>query len=60
VRVAVRFDQGEVEDIRVRLSQWLESASVGEMEGDEMLSGLADIAEELDVVIQHLRRALGW
>lgn len=59
-KIAVQFDQGEVEDVRVELARWIDAADAGEMDGDEMLSRLGGVAEQLDEAIMHLRRALGW
>jgi hypothetical protein len=60
MRVAVDFDQSLIEGVRFELARWQESAAAGEMDGDEMLSRLGGIAEELDEAIMRLRRALGW
>ncbi len=60
MRVAIDFDQTLVDDVRMELGRWQETAAAGDMDGDEMLSKLGEIASELDEVIMRLRRALGW
>lgn len=59
MKVALQFDQALIEDIRMELARWQESAAAGDMDGDELLSRLGDIAELLDDAYAHLRRALG-
>ncbi len=59
MKVALQFDQALIEDVRMELARWQESAAAGDMDGDELLSRLGDIAELLDDACAHLRRALG-
>ena len=48
------------EDVCSELRRWLDSATAGEMDGDEMLSRLGSVSEHLDDATLALRRALGW
>ena len=59
MRVALQFDQALIEDVRMELARWQEAAAAGDMDGDELLSRLGDIAELLDDAAGQLRRALG-
>ena len=59
VSVSLR-DTSAIDDVRADLARWCDAAMAGEMDGDEMLSRIGDIAEQLDEAIMGLRRALGW
>ncbi len=58
IAVALR-DASAFDDVRADLVRFIDSASAGEMDGDEMLSRARDVAEALDEAIVGLRRALG-
>ena len=58
IAVALR-DASAFDDVRAELVRFIDSASAGEMDGDEMLSRARDVAEALDEAIVGLRRALG-
>lgn len=59
IAVALR-DASAFDDVRADLARFIDSATAGEMSGDEMLSRAGDIADQLDEAIVGLRRVLGW
>lgn len=59
IAVALR-DASLFDDVRTELARFIDSATAGEMAGDEMLSRASDIADQLDEAIVGLRRVLGW
>lgn len=60
MKVAISFDLSAFQDVQTMLSRWLDSVSAGELDSDEIMSGIGGVAEELDESIVRLRRALGW
>lgn len=59
ISVALR-DVSAFDDVRSELVRFMDSATAGEMDADEMMSRAGDIADHLDEAIVRLRRVLGW
>jgi hypothetical protein len=57
VRISCSTEDGS--DAARQLSQWVDGAEAGEMDGDELLSRLAAIAELVEAQTMTVRRALG-